>query len=463
MKKLFSVIVVFSIVLSTFCSVFAAEDEIIEMPEGGRLLVAEYDETLPNEAPIRTRGPQPTFEEFVEDQLMAHTDVFSVYNYRLTLSEFMDRYYGVVISNYKILASTRFAYNQYNGYVYYVAPCYLFDYEDISMARAEEEAARTEMDRIIQSQYLDPVANIPNSEVVGKMLAIHDIFCSLNEYATEELAEEETGAVDHDEIYTAYWVLSEHRAVCQGNASALKAIYDALNEEIKAERGTTEDVIKTGLCANEDHIWNVVKIDGQWYHIDETYNDPIIRKTTGEIVHSIYARHNCFLRSTNSIWSDHFKSADWTYYADETVVCSDTKYEGSYIFNVFLSVGTLISYVDGRYRLEVDPVSLGSTYPFWSKTVNVTTIIATDPYDSTVGTRKYKAVKFYSRVAAAGYYFRTIYNANGTVNRCFRMTFSKNAGLLTYNFQAESVPQRIFIWESGTAMPLCRMIELPAL
>lgn len=31
----------------------------------------------------------------------------------------------------------------------------------------------------------------------------------------------------------------------------------------------------SGEAGNEQHIWNTVMLDGQWYHVDVTWDDPI--------------------------------------------------------------------------------------------------------------------------------------------------------------------------------------------
>ena len=47
--------------------------------------------------------------------------------------------------------------------------------------------------------------------------------------------------------------------------------------------------------ASENHIWNVVYIDGQWKHLDLTWDDPVV--DTGENI----LTYNYFLISTDDL------------------------------------------------------------------------------------------------------------------------------------------------------------------
>ena len=48
-----------------------------------------------------------------------------------------------------------------------------------------------------------------------------------------------------------------------------------------------------------DHMWNMVQLDGEWYHVDVTWDDPIT--TTGEQL----CRYTYFLLSDEQIRVNH--------------------------------------------------------------------------------------------------------------------------------------------------------------
>ena len=66
---------------------------------------------------------------------------------------------------------------------------------------------------------------------------------------------------------TAYGVLFEGYGICGGYTDTMALFldyYDIPNFEI----------------ASENHIWNAVYLDGQWLHLDLTWDDPLV--STGE-------------------------------------------------------------------------------------------------------------------------------------------------------------------------------------
>lgn len=65
-------------------------------------------------------------------------------------------------------------------------------------------------------------------------------------------------------ITSIYGALSEKKAQCQGYTRAFSYL---------CEKCGIETDIVLGV-AIEDHMWNMVKIDGKWYHIDLTWDDP---------------------------------------------------------------------------------------------------------------------------------------------------------------------------------------------
>lgn len=66
----------------------------------------------------------------------------------------------------------------------------------------------------------------------------------------------------HNHLYN---ILNENRAVCQGYAVAFYIFMNEIDIPCSLISG----------YAGENHAWNAVKIDGEWYFIDLTWDDPI--------------------------------------------------------------------------------------------------------------------------------------------------------------------------------------------
>ena len=109
----------------------------------------------------------------------------------------------------------------------------------------ELQAAVTEVNRI--------VAAYNYGSTYDKIKNVHDYLCNTisYDYSYQE--------------YTIYSALIKHTSVCEGYADSFKAIMDAMGIPCETVSG-----YKNG---SGPHKWNNVMIDGQWYHIDCTWDD----------------------------------------------------------------------------------------------------------------------------------------------------------------------------------------------
>ncbi len=104
-----------------------------------------------------------------------------------------------------------------------------------------------------------------------KALVVHD-YMALN-YAYDETYS----------IYSADGMFEHKTGVCQAYAEAFKEIMTEL--DIPCQIATSR---------NMNHAWNLVKIDGEWYHVDVTWDDP-----TPDMMGRV--RHVFFLLSDDAI------------------------------------------------------------------------------------------------------------------------------------------------------------------
>lgn len=96
-----------------------------------------------------------------------------------------------------------------------------------------------------------------------KIKALHDYIINNTKYDVER---NEKGVSSY-ESNTSYGTLKEHMAICSGYADTMAIALNKLGiDNYKIASGT--------------HVWNAVKLDGQWYHLDLTWDDPV--SNTGE-------------------------------------------------------------------------------------------------------------------------------------------------------------------------------------
>lgn len=95
--------------------------------------------------------------------------------------------------------------------------------------------------------------------------------------------------------YSAYNALVDHSAVCQGYSEAYVLLCNSVGIECKI-------VISRSM----NHAWNIVNIDGSWYHVDCTWDDPKFTYN-GVIIKMLYYKY--FMKSDSGLPSNHY---GWT-------------------------------------------------------------------------------------------------------------------------------------------------------
>ncbi|GGD47876.1 transglutaminase domain-containing protein [Paenibacillus nasutitermitis] len=89
--------------------------------------------------------------------------------------------------------------------------------------------------------------------------------------------------------YTAYEALTYGEAVCQG--------YSLLMYRMLTSAGIESRIIE-GKVGEISHVWNLVKLDSRWYHVDATWDDPTPDRP-GTV------NYNYFLKSDSQMRADH--------------------------------------------------------------------------------------------------------------------------------------------------------------
>ncbi|MDF2941329.1 MAG: Transglutaminase-like superfamily [Herbinix sp.] len=95
--------------------------------------------------------------------------------------------------------------------------------------------------------------------------------------------------------HTAYNALINKSSVCEGYALAAYRMFTDAGIECK---------IITGTAGGGLHAWNIVKVNGKWYNIDLTWDDPIMN--TGEQV----LVYDYFLKNAKD-FSDHTRASEY--------------------------------------------------------------------------------------------------------------------------------------------------------
>lgn len=94
--------------------------------------------------------------------------------------------------------------------------------------------------------------------------------------------------------YMVHTLLTEKKGVCQAYALLAYRLFEEIGMDSR---------YVTGLANGEYHAWNMVKVDGKWYHLDVTWNDPVFSE--GDSRKGSYIQYKYFLVPDSVISKDH--------------------------------------------------------------------------------------------------------------------------------------------------------------
>ncbi len=186
--------------------------------------------------------------------------------------------------------------------------------KDRSTILSHQRAVRAKVDGIIKRVIK------PGMTDYDKVLAIHDHIIQNARYDMENLMQ---GTLP-PESSSAYGALVEGKGVCEAYAKAMKLIMDQL--EIPC-------LYVTGHADGEGHAWNMVALEGTYYHIDLTWNDPVMPDGRDVL------RHDYFNITDREISVSH--SWDRSAYP----ACTSTRY------NYYYQRGLVVQNPDELYEL----------------------------------------------------------------------------------------------------------------
>ena len=150
--------------------------------------------------------------------------------------------------------------------------------EDVLVAEAQIEAV------------LDTVINSLSGSTYDKIKQVHDYLIDNITYDSDS---------NLDMSHGIYGALVNNLAVCDGYAKSFKYILDNLGISCVEVCGVGEN--SNGDV--ENHAWNYVLLNGQWYAVDVTWDDPIIVGGRGVLTDDL--RYANFLKGSSTFYQSH--------------------------------------------------------------------------------------------------------------------------------------------------------------
>lgn len=228
--------------------------------------------------------------------------------------------------------------------LFYVSNAYSYNYTDTTVTTISPKYNSTgstlQSQKDLYYKNLNEIVSQVNTtwSPLEKIVFVHDYLCQNYEYDTSY------------SIYNTYDFFAQKKGVCQAYTLTFIAVMNELG-------------IETSVASSDSmqHIWNLVKLNGKWYHVDVTWDDPVADKYG-------LAYHGNLLLSDTAIAGNRNNSSqihsDWI----SSYTCSSTTYD-SYFWG---TVTSPFQYLKGQwyyayYDATIDSAKL-NTYNFKSNT-----------------------------------------------------------------------------------------------
>lgn len=152
---------------------------------------------------------------------------------------------------------------------------------DATIQVKQDYLTNVEQEKVVNSIVESLISTVQPEEMTDfeKVKFVNDYIVKNTEYSEDSVASS----------HSAYAVAYEGKGVCQGYALFAQKLMQALG---------LESMYVVGEVYTGGHAWNLVKVDGEWYHVDMTWNDPVPDRGNG-------IRYDYFLLNDTDMREDH--------------------------------------------------------------------------------------------------------------------------------------------------------------
>lgn len=156
----------------------------------------------------------------------------------------------------------------------------------------------------VEKQYTEEQMGILNTRVneiygaliqdgmdpVSKIKVIHDYLIQNSTYDQEKADNIVDGKIIKENAYsseTAMGVLTQGYGICSGFSDAMELFLIKMG-------------IPTYKITSTTHIWNLVYLDGKWYHLDLTWDNPIVSGSGKLLLHDFFLINTAKLKEIDT-------------------------------------------------------------------------------------------------------------------------------------------------------------------
>ena len=301
MKKKLRIVLFLSLLVCLLCAaVHAEEPEAAEQP----LIIVEEDRSYPRlSAPAEPQGisvqalTQSSPETLAQakqallEGMQNFKEEIDIRSCGISSDELGDLYVGLAYEHPELFyVKTQWGWSiAYEGSteVLSVFPSYSIDGKVIPKGKITEYRPQIQQQQAELTQKVEEItAQIgENWTPLQKALYLHDYIATHGQYDTISRVDVEN-KID-ERRRDAYGMLIDGIGVCQGYTLAYRLLLDRVG-------------IKSGTVTSDsmNHVWNLIRIDGNWYHVDVTWDDPT-EDRIGQSQHVYFCLSEDKLKATN--------------------------------------------------------------------------------------------------------------------------------------------------------------------
>ncbi len=170
--------------------------------------------------------------------------------------------------------------------------------------RTGDFSVLTEAEKEIYAYLSDVLA-----ETDARQLTTVEAVKALHDYLVLELKYDE----NFQEIsHSPEGVMKNRTAVCDGYARTMRLLLLMSGIDCR---------IVSGTAGNQPHAWNLIKIDGDWYHVDVTWDDPV-PDVSGKVGYLYFLKNDADMAKTH-VWKSDItcKANKYQVYLYQEVLC----------------------------------------------------------------------------------------------------------------------------------------------
>lgn len=181
-------------------------------------------------------------------------------------------------------------------YINYTIKSYEFSYKGTATS-ADVTVKLNYRETKEQTAFVDSTVKTALAQMITPGMSNHEKAKVIHDWIVKRLKYDETL-----QKYTAYDGLSTGSTVCQGYALLA---YKMLNQA-----GIPNRIIE-GRAGGQLHAWNLVQLDGKWYHMDTTWDDPTPDRPN-EVSTTYYMLTDTEMRQDHA-WTKQYPAASTSY------------------------------------------------------------------------------------------------------------------------------------------------------